>query len=119
MRITEIQIEGFRGINRSITLPLDRGMVVISGPNGAGKTSVFQAVEWCLFGKLDLSGTEFQREDAIVNDFHAGEEARVILTLDDGTVVTRTRNKKARTSFGAKHDSKLTVVRSRKQLEDE
>ncbi len=119
MRITEIQIEGFRGINRPITLSLDRGMVVISGPNGAGKTSVFQAVEWCLFGKLDLSGIEFQREDAIVNDFHPGEEARVILTLDDGTVVTRTRNKKARTSFGAKHDSKLTVARDRKQLEDE
>jgi len=119
MRITEIQIEGFRGINRPVTLPLDRGMVVISGPNGAGKTSVFQAVEWCLFGKLDLSGTEFQREDAIVNDFHPGEEAQVILTLDDGTVVTRTRNKKARTSFGAKHDSKLTVVRGGKQLEDE
>lgn len=119
MRIKEIQIEGFRGINQPITLSLDRGMVVISGPNGAGKTSVFQAVEWCLFGKLDLSGTEFQREDAIVNDFHPGEEARVILTLDDGTVVTRTRNKKARTSFGAKHDSKLTVARGGKQLEDE
>ena len=119
MRIKEIQIEGFRGINRPIRLSLDRGMVVISGPNGAGKTSIFQGVEWCLFGKLDLSGTEFQREDAIVNDFHLGEEARVILTLDDGTVVTRTRNKKARTSFGGKRDSKLTVARGGKQLEDE
>jgi len=50
MRIKEIQIEGFRGINQPITLSLDRGMVVISGPNGAGKTSVFQAVECAYLG---------------------------------------------------------------------
>lgn len=109
MRFRNLEIEGFRGINQPIKVSLDGPVIVVSGPNGAGKTTVFEAIEWCLFGRLDLSGAEFQREDAIVNDFHSDEKARVVLTLGDGIVVTRTRKKKGRTGFG-KRDSDLEVA---------
>jgi len=118
MQLKGLQIEGFRGINQPLSVPLNRQVIVISGSNGSGKTSIFQAIEWCLFGLLDFSGTEFQREDAVVNDFHSGEEARVILTLDDGTVITRTRKKKARTGFG-KQDSQLEVIQENRHLKGE
>lgn len=116
MRLKELQIEGFRGIKQPLTISLEGQMVVISGPNGAGKTSIFQAIEWCLFGQLDFSGTEFQREDAIVNDFHTNEAAQVTLTLNDGTVITRSRKKRAKTSFGGKYDSRLIVTRGGKEV---
>ena len=115
MQMKELQIEGFRGVNQLLSIPLGERVTVVSGPNGSGKTSIFQAIEWCLFGRLDFSGTEFQREDAIVNDFHPGDEARVILTLDDGAVITRTRRKKARTGFG-KRDSQLTLIQGGREF---
>ena len=108
MKIKQISIEGFRGVNRSLTLRFDNNLTVISGDNGAGKTSIFQAIEWCLFGTLDLKGSEFQEEDAIVNDYHPDEQAKVELVLDDGSQVTRLRKKKAKTGFG-KNDSDLSV----------
>lgn len=116
MQLKELQIEGFRGIKEPVIVPLEGQVIVVSGPNGSGKTSIFQAVEWCLFGRLDFVGTEFQREDAIVNDFHLRNEAQVTLTLDDGTIISRTRKKKAKTGLGTR-DSQLRVTRDGMQVE--
>ena len=109
-RLKSLKVEGFRGINAPVSVDLDHDLIVLSGPNGTGKTSLFQSIEWGLFGRLTLSGTEFQREDAVVNAFHAGEQASVTLTLDDGMVITRTRSKKTKTGF-TKRDSHLVVAR--------
>jgi len=86
LRILDVSIEGFRGINKKATFNLDRKSAVLFGPNGAGKTSVLQAIEWCLFGGLAsayIGGAEFKKEDAIVNPFNPNNKAIVELTMED------------------------------------
>jgi DNA repair exonuclease SbcCD ATPase subunit len=86
LRILDVSIEGFRGINKKVTFNFDRKSAVLYGPNGAGKTSVLQAIEWCLFGELAsayIEGTEFKKEDAIVNPFNPNKKAIVELTMED------------------------------------
>lgn len=83
--ITEITIEGFRGINGLLPLQFDDKSIIITGKNGVGKTTILQAIEWCLLGKCAyMEQDEFGREDAIVNMFHPDKKARVIMRLTDG-----------------------------------
>ena len=83
-RISNLTIEGFRGINNKINIDLDGNAAVLFGPNGVGKSSMMQAIEWCLFGGLIsaiVGPAEFKKEDAIVNSFHPQEKAIVELIL--------------------------------------
>jgi len=76
-------LEGFRGVNKRIELNLDKKSAVIYGGNGAGKTSLLQSLEWGLYGNLPyMKGGEFEREDAIVNQFHPKRTAEVQLELE-------------------------------------
>jgi exonuclease SbcC len=108
-RLTNLSIEGFRGINKRINLDLDGFSTVICGANGFGKTSILQAVEWGLFGWIPhMSGAEFDFEDAIVNQFHPTETAKVELTLESSenkVRIVRTRKK----SHWSRRKSKLIV----------
>ena len=98
-RISNLTIEGFRGINNKITIDLDGNAAVLFGPNGVGKSSLMQAIEWCLFGGLIsaiVGPVEFKKEDAIVNSFHPQEKATVEIILQ------------------GESDEKLRVIRERK-----
>jgi DNA repair exonuclease SbcCD ATPase subunit len=47
--INTLTISGFRGISHEI--PFNLGAItLLSGRNGLGKTTVFDAIDWCLFG---------------------------------------------------------------------
>jgi len=97
--ISNLTIEGFRGINSKITIDLDGNSAVLSGPNGVGKSSVMEAIEWCLFGRLIsavIGPVEFKKEDAIVNSFHPKKKAivEVILEREKGKKVKVMRERK-------------------------
>lgn len=50
-----VRMSGYLGVGaRDLTVDLDRDLVVLDGPNGSGKSTVTSAVEWALFGSLDL-----------------------------------------------------------------
>jgi len=108
-RLAKVSIEGFRGINQRLELDTDSLSTVICGPNGVGKTSILQATEWGLYGWIPhMRGAEFDVEDAIVNQFHPAETARVELTLEsqeNRLKIIRTRKK----GHWSRKKSKLVV----------
>jgi DNA repair exonuclease SbcCD ATPase subunit len=55
--ISQITIEGFRGITRECVLRFG-DITLISGRNGFGKTTVFEAIDWCLFGSASKTAEE-------------------------------------------------------------
>ncbi|MEM3538744.1 MAG: SMC family ATPase, partial [Nitrososphaerales archaeon] len=108
LSIDQIIIEGFRGINEKFSLELNGKSALILGPNGSGKTSILQAIEWGLYGWLPyMEGAEFEREDAIVNQFHPRKLTNVTLILTNGTkrieiIRKRLRQKNTRRNFDLK-----------------
>lgn len=52
--LERIEIANFRAYGDSFTLSLPKGpgITLIHGPNGLGKTTLFDAVEWCLTGRI-------------------------------------------------------------------
>ena len=50
-----IQITSFLGVGPAgIHVNLDHQITVLSGNNGSGKTTITSAIEWSLFGELEL-----------------------------------------------------------------
>ena len=103
--LTEISIEGFRGINNDgdpLCVKLRPDAVnSIHAPNGVGKTSIFEAIHFAIFGtvpRLTKLQTAERPDTYVVNRFHPSGMATVGLTLlpDDGSAkieikVERTR----------------------------
>jgi len=86
LHISDITIEGFRGVNKPLNLDFENRCVMIHGRNGVGKSTVLQAIEWCLMGQCrHMELDEFGREDALVNLFHPDKKASVTIRLTDGT----------------------------------
>ena len=52
--LENVELSNFRvyGDSFRLTLPQGPGVTVISGPNGIGKTTLFDAIEWCLTGRI-------------------------------------------------------------------
>ncbi|MBX3671016.1 MAG: AAA family ATPase [Rhodocyclaceae bacterium] len=91
--LSELSIEGFRGINNAgdpLRIKLAPSAVnSISAPNGVGKTSVFEAIHYAIFGEVPrLAGLQAaeQPETYINNRFHpGGASIAMTFTADDGT----------------------------------
>jgi AAA domain len=92
--LTELSIEGFRGINNSgapLVLTFKPECVnSVHAQNGVGKTSIFEALQYALKGEIPrlkkLQDAE-QGDAYIVNKFHPTQQASIDLkfTSDDGT----------------------------------
>ncbi len=82
--LTRIEIEGFRGVNKEITLDFNEKCTTIFAPNGMGKTSILGAIEWCLFSDLKYQEKENATSDELVNINQRAGRARVRMTLRDG-----------------------------------
>lgn len=52
VKIDRIEVEGFRGITRACTLPLDVKSLLLFGENGTGKSSFVDALERLFTGKV-------------------------------------------------------------------
>ena len=95
LKLSDVSIEGFRGFNEKQSFPIMDGVNLLFGDNGQGKSSLLQAIEWCFTGELPyFSGSDFTREDAIVNEFTSKRTALVSISADDSDnkiVLSRTR----------------------------
>lgn len=99
LRIKEIRVEGFRGVNSFVTMSCAKPATLLVAPNGRGKTSLLGAIEWCLFGKLNYQPKENLTNDELVNLHHPRGQAKVEVVLVDGAgevVVSRERKVRKR-----------------------
>lgn len=92
MKIQEVTIEGFQSHTQS-TFSLSPNLTVITGPSDAGKTAIIRALRWFAFN--EPTGEAFlhtiRNPDGSIKQ--AAEQAKVSVTFDDGTVITKTRRK--------------------------
>lgn len=54
--LKSVEIDNFRSVRGSITVPLEASIVLLHGPNATGKTSVLSAIELALTGRLSALG---------------------------------------------------------------
>lgn len=93
-KISSIEMEGIRGINKPTRIDFNEGLTVIHGPNGSGKSSILHAIEWCLSGDIPyMKRGDFAKEDAIVNAFARTKKARVKLSFSGPQDITLIRSK--------------------------
>ena len=88
--IQQITVKHFRGVAGEVSLSL-QSLTLFSGRNGLGKTTLFDAIDWCLFGSASRLGAD---EDTIDNLYQRQGPAEVILNLavrGEDVVVHRTR----------------------------
>lgn len=86
MRITNIQIAGFKSFVDEVSLPIDEGLTGVVGPNGCGKSNLLEALRWAMGANSAkaLRGTEM--DDVIfsgADNRPAREHADVTLLLDN------------------------------------
>ena len=75
--IKSLTISGFRGVREDLTLSLGQ-ITLLAGRNGLGKTTVFDAIDWCLFGRSWRLGSD---GDAIRNLYAPQLDPRVEMDL--------------------------------------
>lgn len=95
-RLGAVHMVGFRGV-RQCDLTFG-GVTILTGRNGLGKTTVFDAVDWALFGDDWRLGHE--EGDVLANLWH-GEEPRVVLDLEGPSKVTLVRTRGGATWNGS------------------
>lgn len=92
LNITNVTIRGFQSHVDS-GFKLAPGLTVITGPSDAGKTAVIRALRWLAFN--EPQGDSFlhtlYNPDGSVNT--QAEQAEVIVEMDNGAVITKTRRK--------------------------
>lgn len=92
MKIQEVTIEGYQSHTNS-TFCLSPGLTVITGPSDAGKTAIIRALRWFAFN--EPTGEAFlhtiRNPDGSIKE--AVDQAKVSVTFEDGTTITKTRRK--------------------------
>lgn len=68
IKIDKIEIEGIRGVQSKLELPLYGKSVVLYGDNGSGKSSISDSLEWFYTNRVShLSSAEIDLKDALRN----------------------------------------------------
>lgn len=103
MRLTAIEIRGFRAFAGRERLDVDADAVIVSGANGRGKTSVFDAILWGIGGMVPRLRGDSRN---IVSLYSESGEASVALEFkrDDGSLYRIRRSQQ-----GGSEDQQLQV----------
>jgi chromosome segregation protein len=89
MRLTELEITGFKSFADRTKLTFDHNITGIVGPNGCGKSNVIDAVRWV----LGEQRTRYLRSDKMENILFNGTEARKKSSLAEVSITfENTRN---------------------------
>ncbi|MEW6751731.1 MAG: chromosome segregation protein SMC [Candidatus Latescibacterota bacterium] len=102
MRLTKLEIFGFKSFAQKVQIPFGPGITAIVGPNGCGKSNVVESIRWVLGEQRAGSFRSHRMEDVIFAGTRARKAlglAEVTLTIDnadnslpiDFTEVTLTR----------------------------
>jgi chromosome segregation protein len=86
MRLSHIEISGFKSFSDRSHLSFDSGVTAIVGPNGCGKSNVADAITWVLGEQSAKSLRGDRMEDVIFNGSDARKPtgaAEVRLRLSD------------------------------------
>ena len=102
MKLSSVEISGFRAFGGSARFDLKGDIVLVVGVNGQGKTSLFDAVHWAITGQV----ARLRHPSSVVSLYSASGEARVevMMESEDGRGVQVTRR-----SDGAKDNLLLRV----------
>lgn len=74
------------------TFKLSPGLTVITGPNDSGKSSLIRIIRWVFLGKPQGDAFIFKIKDEETGEvLKEAVEGKVIITLDNGIVITKTR----------------------------
>ena len=90
MRLTALDVTGFRAFSGHQSFDLDADAVIVMGANGQGKTSLFDAALWALTGRIVRLGSE----GSVISLYSSAGEARVALSMrgTDGALCTAVRS---------------------------
>jgi chromosome segregation protein len=88
MKIHSIELSGFRGIRRFVSIPCGSGFTVICGPNGSGKSTICDALEFLLTDTLERFSIETERREYIADYMwwrgkQKSDKHRVAIELQD------------------------------------
>src|SRR5476651_732354 len=86
MKLTKLEIKGFKSFGDKIVINFDEGVTAIAGPNGCGKSNVVDAIRWV----LGEQSTRMLRSEKMENIIFNGNKnrkpanlAEVSLTFDN------------------------------------
>lgn len=110
-----LTVSGFGPYEGKHVFSFDTGLNVITGSNGSGKSSVFDAIQWVLFGPAGSFRTLKDRT-SIIND--SSQRATVVLEIASeelGDIVIKrgfTRSKSHTLEFEVSGQPKLTGIKN-------
>ncbi len=86
MRLTQLEIFGFKSFAQKVVIPFDPGITAIVGPNGCGKSNVVEAIRWVLGEQRAGTFRSHKMEEVIFSGTHNRKAlgmSEVALTIEN------------------------------------
>jgi len=87
LRLTQLEIFGFKSFAHKIVIPFDPGITAIVGPNGCGKSNVVEAIRWVLGEQRAGTFRSHKMEEVIF----AGTRSRKALGMSEVALTIENR----------------------------